>query len=75
MTHRQPLLPWFLVSAGSEVSKGLLVASMAAIGMKTHLKDVLSVGRRPVALMVLEAVFLALVIDGLMQMGGANAHG
>ncbi|WP_245660963.1 YeiH family protein [Polaromonas jejuensis] len=69
------VLPKFVVSAGNEVSQGFLVASMAAIGMKTHLKDVLSVGWRPVVLMVLETMFLAIVIYGLMQMGGAHGHG
>jgi uncharacterized membrane protein YadS len=40
---------------------------MAAIGMKTHLKDILTVGWKPVVLMVVETLFLAAVFYGLMQ--------
>jgi len=53
------LLPMVVVEAGSTCSRWCLVASMAAIGMKTHLKDILSVGWKPVCLMVLETLFLA----------------
>jgi len=35
--------------------------------MKTHLKDILGVGWRPVALMVLETVFLAALFYGAMR--------
>ena len=52
-------LPAALVGAGKSASQWCLIASMAAIGMKTHLKDILTVGWKPVALMVLETVFLA----------------
>ena len=61
------VLPATVVSAGNQVSQIFLVASMAAIGMKTHLKDILSVGWKPVALMVLETVFLAALFYGLMR--------
>ena len=52
-------MPPLVVSAGKAASQWCLIASMAAIGMKTHLKDILTVGWKPVALMVLETVFLA----------------
>ena len=61
------VLPSAVVGAGNQVSQIFLVASMAAIGMKTHLKDILSVGWKPVALMVLETVFLAALFYGLMR--------
>lgn len=61
------VLPKAVVSAGNQVSQIFLVASMAAIGMKTHLKDILSVGWKPVALMVLETLFLAALFYGLMR--------
>ncbi|MBW8468474.1 MAG: putative sulfate exporter family transporter [Thiobacillus sp.] len=60
-------LPAALVSAGKSASQWCLIASMAAIGMKTHLKDILTVGWKPVALMVLETVFLAALFYGLLQ--------
>jgi len=55
-------LPEALLSWGNNVSRTFLVAAMAAIGMKTHLKDVLSVGWQPVALMLAETVFLATLV-------------
>ena len=55
-------LPDRLVDAGHALSRAFLVAAMAAIGIKTHLKDILSVGWKPVALMVLETLFLATLV-------------
>jgi len=59
-------LPEVVVNAGQTLSRTFLVAAMAAIGIKTHLKDILSVGWKPVALMVLETVFLAALVYGLL---------
>lgn len=61
------ILPPLVSQSGSQISQIFLVASMGAIGMKTHLKDILSVGWKPVALMVLETVFLACLFYGLMR--------
>lgn len=52
-------LPKALAQAGSGLSGWLLVAAMAAIGMKTQLRELATVGLRPVVLMVGETVFLA----------------
>jgi uncharacterized integral membrane protein (TIGR00698 family) len=46
-------------SAGNEVSRWCLVIAISALGMKTHLKEILTVGLRPVLLMLGETVFLA----------------
>lgn len=62
------ILPKVVSQSGSQLSQIFLVASMGAIGMKTHLKEILSVGWKPVALMVLETVFLAALFYGLMQL-------
>ena len=59
-------LPEVVVSTGHGLSRAFLVAAMAAIGIKTHLKDILSVGWKPVALMVLETVFLAVLVYMLL---------
>lgn len=59
-------LPEAVVGAGKAASQWCLIASMAAIGMKTHLKDILTVGWKPVALMVLETAFLAALFYGLL---------
>jgi uncharacterized integral membrane protein (TIGR00698 family) len=55
-------LPAAVTNAGSDVSRWCLVASIAGIGMKTALKDVVTVGMKPVALMVGETAFLALLV-------------
>jgi uncharacterized integral membrane protein (TIGR00698 family) len=60
-------IPSALVGAGQWASQSCLIASMAAVGMKTHLKDILTVGWKPVVLMVVETLFLAAVFYGLMQ--------
>ena len=61
-------LPVPVVDAGNAVSRLCLVAAMSAIGMKTHLKDILSVGWKPVALVVLETLWLALLVYGMLQL-------
>ncbi|WP_298926480.1 putative sulfate exporter family transporter [uncultured Ramlibacter sp.] len=54
-------LPVSLASTGTDVSRWCLVVAIAAIGMKTHLKELVTVGIKPVVLMVGETVFLALL--------------
>ncbi|AEY02932.1 hypothetical protein GU3_15905 [Oceanimonas sp. GK1] len=54
--------------AGS--SSWLLLTAIAALGVRTQLKDILSVGWKPVLLVVLETAFIALlVIAYLLLMG------
>ena len=60
-------LPVAVVDTGNALSRVFLVGAMAAIGMKTHLKDIVSVGWKPVALMVLETLFLAGLVYGLLR--------
>ncbi|HEY2559998.1 MAG TPA: putative sulfate exporter family transporter [Caldimonas sp.] len=52
-------LPKAVSTLGSDASRWLLVAAIAGIGMKTQLKELVTVGIKPVALMVGETVFLA----------------
>lgn len=68
-------LPGAVVAAGKSASQMCLIAAMAAIGMKTHLKDILAVGWKPVALMVIETVFLAALFYGLLVVAGVQVHG
>ena len=56
-----------LVEMGQSLSQWSLIAAMAAIGMKTHLKDMLNVGWKPIALMLIETVALAVFVCGLMR--------
>ena len=61
------LLPTWLIDVIRTMSSNLLVVAIAAIGVKTSLKQVLSVGWRPVLLMAGETVFLAsLIIAGIL---------
>lgn len=59
-------LPAMVTEAGKGLSQICLVAAMAAIGMKTRLGDIVSVGWKPVALMVAETVFLAVLVFALL---------
>src|SRR5574341_1360551 len=52
-------VPRAVQSLGNEASRWCLVAAISAIGMKTQLKEVASVGLKPVVLMIGETVFLA----------------
>ena len=52
---------------GNELSRWCLVIAISAIGMKTELKQLVSVGLRPVALMIGETLFLALLVLALMR--------
>lgn len=60
-------VPRPLQSAGNDVSRWFLVVSIAAIGMKTHLKELATVGLKPIALMVGETLFLALLALALLR--------
>lgn len=60
-------LPHDLVQTGQALSQWCLIAAMVAIGMKTHLKDMLHVGWKPIALMVIETVALATFVFGLIR--------
>jgi len=55
---------------GNDASRWCLLTAMAAIGMKTQLREVVTVGIKPVVLMILETVFLAVVVLGLMHWFG-----
>ena len=55
-------LPEALTDAGSDASRWFLVAAIAGIGMKTQLRDLATVGLKPVVLMLGETVFLAVLV-------------
>jgi uncharacterized integral membrane protein (TIGR00698 family) len=60
-------VPQALVEVGNDVSRWCLVAAIAAIGMKTRLKELSSVGARPILLMLGETVFLAALVLILLR--------
>ena len=53
------LIPEALIQFLSHVSRRLHLIAIAAEGMKTNLKQVLSVGGAAIALIVVETVFIA----------------
>ena len=55
------------VNAGSALSRWCLVASIAGIGMKTQLKELSTVGIKPVLLMLGETTFLAALVLALLH--------
>jgi len=60
-------LPGAVSKSGSELSRWLLVAAIAGIGTKTQLKELATVGLKPVLLMIGETVFLVALVLGLQR--------
>lgn len=66
-------LPRPVAAFGVDLSQACLVAAMAAIGLKTHLKEIVAVGWKPVALMVAETAFLAILVIAGLRLGLVGA--
>jgi uncharacterized integral membrane protein (TIGR00698 family) len=62
------VIPKAVAAAGASLSSWCLVAAIAAIGIKTQVRQLLGVGVRPVALMAVETAVMALIVLGLMQL-------
>ena len=62
-------IPQPVLAIGNDASRWCLVAAIAAIGMKTQLKELSTVGIKPVLLMVGETVFLALLVLAWLRWG------
>lgn len=60
-------LPAAVVSSATHTSSWCLVAAIAALGMKTSIGDLVKVGWKPVALMVGETIWIALLVLGAVQ--------
>jgi uncharacterized membrane protein YadS len=60
-------LPQAVTQGGGEFSRWCLVASIAGIGMKTELKQLVDVGLKPVVLMLGETLFLAVLVLALLR--------
>jgi uncharacterized integral membrane protein (TIGR00698 family) len=56
------LVPPATIGFVNDVSRWCLVIAISALGMKTHLKEIVSVGIKPVLLMLGETVFLASLV-------------
>ncbi len=60
------ILPMQWVVLLSQLSSVLLVIAISALGVHTSMKDITSIGWRPIALVVIETVFIAIVVVGLI---------
>ncbi len=60
-------LPGAVANGGSEFSRWCLVAAIGGIGMKTQVKELATVGLKPVVLMLGETVFLAVLVLMLLR--------
>jgi uncharacterized integral membrane protein (TIGR00698 family) len=65
--HSTGWLPGSVSKSGSDLSRWLLVAAIAGIGMKTQLKDLTTVGLKPVLLMLGETLFLVALVLALQR--------
>jgi uncharacterized integral membrane protein (TIGR00698 family) len=59
-----------LGDAANEVSRWCLVAAIAALGMKTSFKALVAVGWRPVAVMLIETVWIFALVMTAVQLWG-----
>jgi uncharacterized membrane protein YadS len=63
-------IPQPIVKAGVSLSGWCLVVAIAAVGVKTQVKDLVTVGIKPVILMVGETVLLIAIVLGLLRFYG-----
>jgi uncharacterized integral membrane protein (TIGR00698 family) len=60
-------IPQAATTFGNELSRVCLVAAIAAIGMKTQLRDVARVGLKPIVFMLGETAFLAALVLAMLR--------
>jgi uncharacterized integral membrane protein (TIGR00698 family) len=61
-----------IASLLTEVSRWLLVISVAALGMKTSLREMMAVGTTAIALIAAETIFLALLVLAWITLAGGT---
>lgn len=61
-----------IASVLTEASKWLLVTSVAALGMKTSLREMMAVGTTAIALIAAETIFLGLIVVSWILLGGGR---
>ncbi|HEX4240519.1 MAG TPA: putative sulfate exporter family transporter [Steroidobacteraceae bacterium] len=70
LLHGFSLVAQPIVTVLTELSKWLLVTSVAALGMKTSLRDMMAVGKSSIALIAVETLFLGIVVLSWILLGG-----
>ncbi|GAD24556.1 YeiH family protein [Acidovorax sp. MR-S7] len=61
-------LPQVAVRGLSEMSQLLLILAVAALGLKTSFRELTNAGWRPIALIVIETLWLAAIVLGLLYL-------
>jgi uncharacterized integral membrane protein (TIGR00698 family) len=61
-------VPGFVQTTANDLSRWFLVMAISAIGMKTQLKEITTVGWKPVLLMIGETAFLMVLVISLMKL-------
>ena len=65
--------PANIIEISTQVSKWALLTAIAAVGLKTSLRDVMNIGGSAIVLLVIETLFIALImIVGLKYIGLAS---
>lgn len=62
------LVPVLIQDGLNDLSRWCLIIAISALGMKTQIKELASVGIKPILLMFGETIFLILLVLGLMQL-------
>jgi uncharacterized integral membrane protein (TIGR00698 family) len=62
-------VPGLVQNAANELSRWCLVIAISALGMKTQLKELATVGLKPIVLMVGETIFLVVLVLLMMRWG------
>lgn len=65
------VIPPLVQDGANGLARWCLVASIAAIGVRTRLQEIVTVGIKPVLLMLAETVFLAGLVLAALKWGGA----
>ena len=64
-------IPTIMTDGLSQLATGLLLLAVTALGVRTSLREVASIGWRPICLLAGETVFLAAIIIGFLLLSGA----
>ena len=64
-------IPSLITDGLSQFATGLLLLAVTALGVRTSLREVTSIGWRPICLLAGETVFLAAIILGFLLLSGA----
>ena len=64
-------IPSLITDGLSQFATGLLLLAVTVLGVRTSLREVTSIGWRPICLLAGETVFLAAIILGFLLLSGA----